>query len=176
MLLAARTAAVTRTSRRHRARPRHMVAEGCLITPPPPPAVPTRARFWFRGQKRRNTCLDKPVPARGTYHRTRVAGISQPDPTKHANTKPQASTHPRTQEHMGLQHFDTHTDPASSPHNATNYILYWIGTANDGSQKKTKSAETRGHCVWTSRCSEKRGGGVLCWLHGGSGSRSQVHV
>ena len=40
-----------------------------------------------------------------------------------------ASTHPRTQEHMGVQphqRFATHTDPSCSPHNAADHSLYWI--------------------------------------------------
>ena len=56
----------------------------------PTPFVPTRARFWFRVQKCGSTglpCLDKPVFARGKYHGTHVADMTQPYPSKHDNTK-----------------------------------------------------------------------------------------
>ena len=56
----------------------------------PAPPVLTGARFWFRVQKSGNTwsqCLNKPVLPRGTYHRTHVADISHPYPSKHDNTK-----------------------------------------------------------------------------------------
>ena len=55
-----------------------------------PPLVLTRARFWFRGQKRGNAgspCLDKPVFARDTYHGTHVADITQTYLSKHENTE-----------------------------------------------------------------------------------------
>ena len=54
---------------------------------------------------------------RGTYHRTHVAGISGPYPSKHDKTKQQASIHPRAQEHMELhlhQHIAGHIDPSCS--------------------------------------------------------------
>ena len=46
-----------------------------------PILVLTRTRFWFRGQKCRNTgspCLDKRVLPRGMHHGTHVADINQP--------------------------------------------------------------------------------------------------
>ena len=66
-------------------------------------AVPIQQKMWFVGCRRgeygcENTgspCLDKPVlPPRGTYDRTHVAGISQPDPSKH---KPLPRTRTRSQ-------------------------------------------------------------------------------
>ena len=47
---------------------------------PPPFLVLTRAGFWFRGQKCRNTgspCLDRPLFPRGTHYATHVANITQ---------------------------------------------------------------------------------------------------
>ena len=102
------------------------------------------------GRKCGNTgspCLDKPVLPRSTWHGTHVAGISQPDPSKHDKTKQQASTHPKTQERMELQrhqHFATPVDPSCGLHKATNHIVYWIGTAKTLVPKKTQKCGNTG--------------------------------
>ena len=112
---------------------------------PPPPLILTRPRFWVRGQRWRNTgspCLDKARVTGGTYHGTHVAGLSQPDPSKHHNTKQQPSVHPRTQEHMESQphqHFDTHMDPSCSPaHSHKPHSLLEWEHKNDVSKKGPK--------------------------------------
>ena len=82
--------------------------------------------------RKHGVCLDKPVLLHGTYHGIHVADISQREPSKHDNTRQQASKHSRTQarrESQLHQHFDTHIDASCSLHKATNHILYWIGTA-----------------------------------------------
>jgi hypothetical protein len=72
--------------------------------------------------------------------------------SKHDNTKQQASMHPRTQEDMELQlhhHFATHIDPSCSLHQATNHILYWIGTATTmvPKNKTQKCGNTGSSCL-----------------------------
>ena len=50
--------------------------------------VLTRAKFWFKGQKRGNTglpCLVKPMLAHSMYHGTHIADITRPYPSKHDN-------------------------------------------------------------------------------------------
>ena len=88
---------------------------------------------------------------------THVADHGKLYPVKRDNTKQQASTHSKTQEHMYRQlhhHFATHIDPSSSLHKATNHILFWIATAwlKLWFQQGPKSAETQGRRVWTSTC------------------------
>ena len=86
-------------------------------------------------------CLDKPVLLCGTYHRTHVAGISQPYPFMTTKGCPARQHTPRTQEHMELHlhhHFDTYIDHSCSLHKATNHILHWIGTAKTMVSKKVQ--------------------------------------
>ena len=132
---------------------------------PPPPCPNTGSGSGSGGISSGNTgslCLAKCMLLCGMHHRTHVADISHRYPfmtTKGVSTRP--NTHPRTQEHMQLQHFATHMGPSCGLPKATNHSLYWIGTAKTVVSKGPKSADPWGRRVWTSPCSGKGGGGYL---------------
>ena len=111
-----------------------------LLVPPP---CPNTGQVLVQGAKVRKHGVavfgQARVAARHIPWST-YADESQPYPSKHDNTKQQASIHPRTQERMELQlhqHFDTHIDPCCSLPKATNHNLYW-DRKNDGSKKHPK--------------------------------------
>ena len=77
----------------------------CELEGTPPPVVLRRARFWFSRQQCGNTGRHvwTSLRYRTTYHGAHVADISQPCPFYDYKRVQQASTYPRTQEHMELQ-------------------------------------------------------------------------
>ena len=77
----------------------------------------------------------------GVCHGTHVADGSQPDRSKHDNTEQQASTPPRTQQHMAYQlhqHFATRVDPFCSLHKAANHVLLERTRKIGGSKKRPR--------------------------------------
>ena len=116
-----------------------------------PPFVLTRAnRFWFRGQKSRNTgspCLDKPVSLHGTYNRTHVAGTGHPNPQ---NMTIQSNRPTHTPEHKSTRNGSyTNTLPPqwTAPAACTSLQTTFstgLEPQKGWFQKRPKSTETQG--------------------------------
>ena len=142
----------------------------CLPSPSFPSTISTQPRSLVHGpgagsmrksaETRGRRVWTSPCyrAASGTY----VADISQPDQSKHDNTKQQPSVHPRTQEHMESQlhqHFATHIDPSCRLHKAANHIFCWIGPIKTMVPKKPQKCRNTGP-----PCLGKGGGATLRYV------------
>ena len=144
---------------------------------PPPPCSSHRPGSGSGGKRAETRC--RRVWRSGTYHGTHVADIRQLYPSKHGNTKQQASAHPTTQEHS---HTYTHTFtptwtlPAARTTLQTTFSVGPFPCIGTAKTMVPKSAETRGCRVWTSPCWAPGGGGgeggEFCLRGGGGGGGS----
>ena len=114
------------------------------MVPPPLPPCPSTGQVLVQGAKVRKhggAMFGHARAAAQHVPRNTCCRHKTTNPSKQDNAKQQAGTHPRTQKHMELQlhdHFDTHIDPSCRAHEATNHILYHLGTAKTMVPKKTQ--------------------------------------
>ena len=113
--------------------------------------VSTRTRCGFKGQMSRNTgspCLDKPVSRRGTHHGTHVADITQPSAFMTTKGCPIRQHTPQNTRAHGSPATPTLCHPyrplLQPAQGYAPQSLLDSNRKNDESEKRPKSAETRG--------------------------------